>query len=250
MNRDDNLIFDVGMNEGSDTAFYLAKGFRVIAVEANPALAKKAHARFAAEVNSGSLRIIAKAVGLSRGRIRFFLHRKDDWSATTRLPDWEDQDVECIEVDCVPLDDLIRDHGVPHYLKIDIEGSDLEAVRSLARLPDLPTYVSAEAHTPQVALVLHDLGYRNFKLIDQGHGKRAGLPWVPREGVYVHQTFTGLHSGPFGEETPGPWRSLDQVLADFEMANPATWYDFHATHVAGSARAADDLQGRVEIWAT
>ena len=33
-----DLIYDVGMHNGADTAFYLAKGFRVVAVEANPEL--------------------------------------------------------------------------------------------------------------------------------------------------------------------------------------------------------------------
>ena len=33
------LIFDIGMNNGNDTDFYLAKGFHVVAVEANPFLA-------------------------------------------------------------------------------------------------------------------------------------------------------------------------------------------------------------------
>ena len=29
-----DLIFDLGMFDGSDTSFYLAKGFRVVALEA------------------------------------------------------------------------------------------------------------------------------------------------------------------------------------------------------------------------
>lgn len=34
-----DLIFDIGANNGDDTAFYLKKGFRVVAIEADPALA-------------------------------------------------------------------------------------------------------------------------------------------------------------------------------------------------------------------
>ena len=33
---EDDLIYDVGMHRAEDTEFYLAKGFRVIAVEASP----------------------------------------------------------------------------------------------------------------------------------------------------------------------------------------------------------------------
>lgn len=32
----DDLIIDVGMHYGNNTAFYLKKGFRVAAIEANP----------------------------------------------------------------------------------------------------------------------------------------------------------------------------------------------------------------------
>ena len=33
-----NLIYDVGMSNGDDTAYYLHRGFRVVAIEANPLL--------------------------------------------------------------------------------------------------------------------------------------------------------------------------------------------------------------------
>ena len=32
------LVIDVGMYDGADTAYYLSMGYRVLAVEANPAL--------------------------------------------------------------------------------------------------------------------------------------------------------------------------------------------------------------------
>ena len=36
------LIFDIGMYDGSDTRYYLNEGFRVLAIEANPILVKRA----------------------------------------------------------------------------------------------------------------------------------------------------------------------------------------------------------------
>ena len=36
------LIFDIGMYDGSDTRYYLNEGFRVLAIEANPVLVKRA----------------------------------------------------------------------------------------------------------------------------------------------------------------------------------------------------------------
>jgi hypothetical protein len=37
------LIFDIGMHDGSDTAFYLHQGYAVVGVEADPTLAAHAH---------------------------------------------------------------------------------------------------------------------------------------------------------------------------------------------------------------
>jgi FkbM family methyltransferase len=43
------LIYDVGMHNGDDTAYYLRRGFRVIAIEPNPALVATAAERFRRE---------------------------------------------------------------------------------------------------------------------------------------------------------------------------------------------------------
>ena len=40
------LIIDLGMNDGSDTLFYLKKGFNVVAVEADPTLVDRAFTPF------------------------------------------------------------------------------------------------------------------------------------------------------------------------------------------------------------
>ena len=36
------LIFDIGMYNGSDTRYYLNEGFRVLAIDGNPVLVKRA----------------------------------------------------------------------------------------------------------------------------------------------------------------------------------------------------------------
>jgi len=45
-----DLIYDVGMNNGDDTAYYLRRGFRVVAIEANTCLAKCAAERFRTQI--------------------------------------------------------------------------------------------------------------------------------------------------------------------------------------------------------
>src|SRR5690606_3528213 len=57
------LIFDVGLNTGQDTPFYLAQGYRVVAIEADPALAAAACRRFEREIGDGRLEVVN--VGIS-----------------------------------------------------------------------------------------------------------------------------------------------------------------------------------------
>src|SRR6266487_2691817 len=45
-----DLIYDVGMNNGDDTAYYLHQGFRVIAIDADPRSLEAAKHRFPNEL--------------------------------------------------------------------------------------------------------------------------------------------------------------------------------------------------------
>ena len=51
-----DLIYDVGMNDGDDTAYYLHEGYRVVAVEVDPTLIEQARERFAGPIREGHSR--------------------------------------------------------------------------------------------------------------------------------------------------------------------------------------------------
>ena len=80
MRRD--LIIDLGMHTGQDTIFYLKKGFRVVAVEANPYLVDAARRSLGSWVNRGRLQILHCAVDESHEVADFFINQTDDaWSS-------------------------------------------------------------------------------------------------------------------------------------------------------------------------
>jgi FkbM family methyltransferase len=56
------LIYDIGMDDGDDTDFYCRKGFRVVAVEADPDLCEQATMRFASEIADGRITVINRAI--------------------------------------------------------------------------------------------------------------------------------------------------------------------------------------------
>lgn len=74
MNDDFGLIFDLGMSEGNDTAYYLQKGFRVVGVEADPEMFAGLRIRFQDEIEKGSLTLLHAAASDTSGeRIEFFV---------------------------------------------------------------------------------------------------------------------------------------------------------------------------------
>ena len=60
--KHNDLIYDVGMHKGEDTEFYLRKGFRVIAFEANPELVDLCRVRLKRFIEQGQLKIVEGAI--------------------------------------------------------------------------------------------------------------------------------------------------------------------------------------------
>src|SRR5687768_296094 len=55
-------VFDFGVYDASDTTYYLEQGFKVVAVEANKALADGARKRLSEYVDKGQLHVIHAAI--------------------------------------------------------------------------------------------------------------------------------------------------------------------------------------------
>lgn len=235
------LIYDVGAHRGEDTDFYLGKGFRVVAVEANPVLVEQLRVRFHDQLVSGQLIVVDKAIGSDFDEsISFYVNElKDDWSATDReVASKGTMAVTEVKVHTVSLDDLFSQHGVPYYLKVDIEGGDLAVAQSLLSIADLPQFVSFEFHETRMLAVLEVAGYRRFQMTNQFLNGLRGEVTPPREGqAYWPGQFTGYHSGHFGRELPeGEWvdfeEAMRQRLAYLHVCKTGdlkdSWFDLHA----------------------
>jgi FkbM family methyltransferase len=70
-------IFDIGMYDGADTAYYLECGYHVVAVEANPGLVDNAKRRFGAEIASGQLTCVNAAISPNGEEVELALCGQD-----------------------------------------------------------------------------------------------------------------------------------------------------------------------------
>lgn len=177
-----DLIYDVGLHLGEDTAYYLGRGFRVVGVEADPDLVQRARRRFARAIAGGRLILVHAAITEADGRRPFWRYpSRPEWNAAVPPPaDWPDAHrYQQIEVPSVRFRSLLQTHGVPWYLKIDIESCDHLCIQDLD-LADLPMYVSYEAGQTESLRHLHALGYRGFKCISQMNYLAVQDPPSPR----------------------------------------------------------------------
>ena len=230
------LIYDVGMDNGDDSLFYLRKGFRVVAVEADPQLCDTARERLRSFLENGQLTIVNRAVVPTAGPVTFHRSSTSGWG--TVVEDWHRYNVahgvaaESVVVDGTTLADLINSHGQPFYLKVDIEGMDRLALESLAATTVRPRYLSIETSFDRSLTMasvesefdtLARLGYDRFKIVDQEEVPDQVPPSPARMGTYVSYAFTDSASGLFGEEAPGEWLSAQAALDSFRRSCGKHW---------------------------
>lgn len=157
--RPGDVIFDVGANQGSKTDVFVRLGARVIAVEPDPTSQATLRRRFVAwRLHSLPVTIVGKAVSDRHsvetmwvdapGSAKNTLSRK--WVDTLRQDESRfGQRMEFAGrtlVAAVTLEELIANHGVPFFIKIDVEGAEVSVLRGLRRT--VP-YLSFEVNLPQ-----------------------------------------------------------------------------------------------------
>ncbi len=250
------VVFDVGMNNGDDSAYYLSKGYRVVAVEANPILVERACKRFEKQISAGQFRIEGVGICDRAGKSDFWINdERDVFSSFERARAVRDgMNCHSIEVECITFDTLLEKYGVPYYVKLDVEGVEASCLKCLQSFR-LPQYVSVEAEKLEYLQLLWQLGYREFAIVDQAR-HNSTLPVFTNETMisrlakqccwcadrfknrFAHVPFPRGCSGPLAEEARFTWSTFEEVAYNWlhlyfgyrkrGTLNPSSWYDFHA----------------------
>lgn len=232
----DLTIYDIGANRGENIPYYLLKAPKVVAVEANPKLADLLRSRFKTEVDEGRLVVENCAVvggRLTQDVIPFYVHKIHDVWATAIRPDNLD-DFQTICVPCKAISEIIHVHGLPQYVKIDIEGLDAIVLRDLFDANIYPPFVSAESHNIEVFCILVDSGkYNSFKLVDGqsvSHVYRKHLIYSSFDLSHRFFSFPADSAGPFGGDIKGEWMVANHFFRKLAFSGLG-WKDIHACNV-------------------
>lgn len=251
-----DLIYDIGMHKGEDTRYYLKKGYKVVAVEANPALVAAANAELAAYIKTGQLIILNVGIAATEGSLTFYRNDHElEWSSFDKAIGTRDNTPYTqMQVPCTTIDSILAQYGIPYYMKIDIEGYDPICINGIKSSENAPTYISCEASSIECLDALISKGYTQFKLINQARNftpfdlaleKNAISNFIQQKWnrakirlqQYLPFKYNFGTSGPFGEDTSGPWRNADYIRSAYfqfyskesnQPINGISWFDIHA----------------------
>ena len=117
------------------------------------------------------------------------------------------------------------------------------ALGQIARLDVMPPYISVENGGRWFLKRFAEMGYTKFKYSNQMYNAAATIPAKSPHGRRIEHRFHRHSSGPFGEDVPGRWLSMQEaetISEALDLARSKTtgnlwgeaigWFDMHAKH--------------------
>lgn len=202
--RAGDLIFDIGANIGHKTDVFLRLGAHVVAIDPDRSNQNILRQNFLSlRVSKKPVIIVGKAVSDRNGVATMWVDGPGSGKNTLNRK-WVDtlrSDAKRFgstlqfggmeEVETTTLEDLIRSHGAPFYIKIDVEGHEANVLRGLhSAVP----YVSFEVNLPefkpeafQCVELLDGIGAGGqFSYVADCRSGLGCAEWLPKEEfVYV-----------------------------------------------------------------
>lgn len=128
------LVFDIGANYGNKVEMFLKAGARVVAVEP-----QEKCCRYLKSVYGNQITLIQKGVGEEDTIKDFYVSEntalssfEGDWLGREKR--FVNEKIEHVEkVVTTTLDKLVQLHGVPDFIKIDVEGYEQNVLKGLTR---------------------------------------------------------------------------------------------------------------------
>lgn len=188
-----DLVFDVGAHVGDRVRAFRRLGTRVVAVEPQPALAKTLRLFYGRDP---MVVIEQAAVGRRSGTIELSINVRNPTVSTASgefiaaaadAPGWEGQRwSKRIAARMTTLDELIATHGMPAFIKIDVEGFEAEALAGLTRQPAAMSFeftlIQREVGHACIARC-RELGYTRFNAALGESQKFEHADWLDADAI-------------------------------------------------------------------
>ena len=169
-----DLFFDIGAHLGDKSKQFLDKNLKAIMVEPLPQCVDQLKLKFKEKTN---IEILQKAVGKTTGNMTLEINTKMP-TTSTMAKHWKsgrfsnekwDQN---ITVEMTTLDHLIKIYGEPNYIKIDVEGFELDVLLGLSKKVGIISFEFTSEFLDQSINCLNHLEKIGYKKYNFSIGER------------------------------------------------------------------------------
>jgi FkbM family methyltransferase len=206
--RPDEICFDIGANHGNRTKVFKKLGARVVAVEPQRDCAAFLRGAFR---NDSSVTVVESACSDYQGRAQLQIASYDTvsslsaaWISAVKTTgrfghiEWN----RAADVEVTTLDSLILTHGDPVFIKIDVEGSEVDVLRGLTKpvrclsFEFTPEYMGAAR---ECIRYLAQLGLRHFNFSPEESMQLAHGEWLKPDQIFERLQAYGGDATFFGD---------------------------------------------------
>jgi FkbM family methyltransferase len=238
------IVFDLGFFNGQDTLNYIKKGYRVVAVEANPVLYERNKKKFSKYIVSKKLIFLNKIFSKSdnsdyfyynpyeifRGSVKKKLASPKGFSKKMFNLNFKKKIVKC-KLPTVNLQKLVNEYGTPYYIKFDMDGVEKAFIESLFELTP-PQHLSVEFdkdHSSYFLNSLKKMGYKKFLFVNQIYNtsKDSFFSFVNSSGDFGPYLKQKYYSFSKAKKIYKMYRNLRDI--DQRNLSPG-WLDLHVTY--------------------
>ena len=187
------ILYDIGANKGLYTDTLIDKYDKCILVEANPVLCEYLQGKYS---NNTKIKIVNVIVSKDEN-VQFYVSNADtlstadiSWITDSRFT--KDYSWKAIDgVSTMSLDSIIRQEGTPSFIKIDVEGYELNVVKSLTQKYSGLCFEWAEEKKEEIIQTieyLSEIGYSQFAIQnkDDYNYSVPNEDWTTKEKIILY----------------------------------------------------------------
>ena len=184
-----NLVFDIGANNGNKTDLFLKNNAKVICVEPQPKCVKNLREKY---FKNNSVIIINKGLADKSGILELSICT-DCHVISTFSNEWKTGRFinykwpETIQIEMITLDSLIQLYGIPKYCKIDVEGFEYQVIKGLSiGIPYLSFEFTIEfiSNAEKCIKYLYNIGYKYFNYTKAENPEFIFKEWIPKDKLF------------------------------------------------------------------